>query len=153
MHFLKTLHLFGVCLFLGNVIVSALWKVMADRSGNVAVIRYATRLVNVTDLAFTAVGATLLAVTGHLLATDYGGVHAWPWIWQAYALFAVSGLIWLAVLLPIQIAQARLLRGRADDAPLPQRYWPLARWWSIAGTLATVALLPALWLMVDKTGF
>lgn len=46
---IKSLHILGVSLFLGNIIVSAFWKVLADRTGNYAVIRFATRLVNVTD--------------------------------------------------------------------------------------------------------
>jgi hypothetical protein len=44
--FWKTLHIVGVSLFIGNIIVSALWKVMADRTGDLAVMRFGARLVN-----------------------------------------------------------------------------------------------------------
>ena len=49
----KVVHLFGVVLFLGNIIVTALWKVMADRTGDPRVIAYAQRLVILTDFIFT----------------------------------------------------------------------------------------------------
>ena len=107
---LKSLHILGASLFLGNIIVSAFWKVLADRTGNYSVIRFATRLVNVTDAVFTGLGATLLLVTGHLLAANYGGILSNDWILWSYVLFGVSGAIWIAVLVPIQFKQAHMLR-------------------------------------------
>jgi uncharacterized membrane protein len=58
----KVVHLFGVVLFLGNIIVTAVWKVMADRTGDPRVIAYAQRLVTLTDWMFTAGGVVLLLV-------------------------------------------------------------------------------------------
>jgi hypothetical protein len=52
------LHILGVVLFLGNIVVTAVWKVLADRTRNPAVVAYAQRLVTVTDIAFTATGVT-----------------------------------------------------------------------------------------------
>ena len=146
---LKSLHILGVSLFLGNIIVSALWKVLADRTGNYAVVRFATRLVNVTDTVFTGLGATLLLVTGHLLAQNHGGVLANDWILWSYGLFGVSGAIWIAVLLPIQFKQANLLRASTSEV-IPNAYYRLARVWSFAGAIATLFPLPAIYLMVAK---
>lgn len=146
---LKSLHVFGVCLFIGNIIVSAVWKVMADRTGNFAVVRFATRLVNVTDLLFTGLGVALLLVTGHLLAGYYGGVVSQAWILWSYILFGISGAIWLFVLVPIQFKQARLLRAASRET-IPDEYHRLARMWSVAGTIATLIPLPAIYLMISK---
>ena len=41
----KLIHLLGVVVFLGNVIVTALWKTLADRTREPRVIAYAQRLV------------------------------------------------------------------------------------------------------------
>ena len=68
------LHVLGVVLLLGNLIVTAVWKVLADRTRQVDVIAYAQRLVAVTDIACTAPGAILIAVSGGVLAGDVGGV-------------------------------------------------------------------------------
>lgn len=145
---LKSLHILGACLFLGNIIVSGLWKTLADRNGNLLVARFATRLVNITDIVFTGLGAALLLASGHLMAGHYGGILRNDWMLWGYILFAISGLIWAAVLVPIQVKQSRLLREATQD--IPREYYRLARIWAIAGTLATLAPLPAIYLMVAK---
>ena len=71
---IKSLHLLGACLFVGNVIVSGLWKALADRVDDLALARFATRLVNLTDVCFTGGGAVLLTLTGHWMAQRHGGV-------------------------------------------------------------------------------
>lgn len=146
---LKSLHILGASLFLGNIIVSAFWKVLADRTRNYSVIRFATRLVNLTDAIFTGVGATLLLVAGHLLAETHGGVLSNDWILWSYVLFGVSGAIWIAVLLPIQFKQAQILRT-APTETVPSEYYRLARMWSVAGVVATLFPLPAVYLMVSR---
>jgi uncharacterized membrane protein len=147
---LKAIHIFGVVLFIGNIMVSALWKSLADRTRDAGVIRYATRLVNLTDVLFTAGGIALLLATGHAMAPAYGGVAGAGWIRWSYALVAGSGLIWLLVLLPVQLAQARLLRTLAPQDAVPARYWTLAMLWTAAGIPATLLPLPAIYLMAAK---
>lgn len=146
---LKSLHIAGACLFIGNIIVSAFWKVLADRTRSFPVVSFATRLVNITDAVFTGLGVTLLLVTGHLLAGDYGGVVSQSWILWSYVLFGVSGALWILVLVPLQLKQARILRA-SQTATIPDEYHRLARLWSFAGTIATVMPLPAIYLMVSK---
>ena len=146
---LKSLHILGASLFLGNIIVSAFWKVFADRTRNHDVIRFATRLVNLTDAIFTGGGAALLLVAGHLLAENHGGVLANDWILWSYVLFGASGVIWVAVLLPIQFKQAKILRA-APTADVPAEYYRLAGLWSVAGVVATLFPLPAIYLMVAR---
>jgi uncharacterized membrane protein len=145
---LKTLHLFGVCLFIGNIIVSGVWKAMADRVDDLAVGRFAIRLVNITDVVFTGLGATLVLAAGHAMAGKHGGIVANPWIWWSYAAFGVSGFLWMAVLLPIQIRQARLLRGATSS--IPAEYKRLSRVWSVVGIVATLVALPPLYWMVAR---
>ncbi len=45
------LHVLGVVLFLGNLIVTAVWKVLSDRTRQADDIAYAQRLDAVTDIA------------------------------------------------------------------------------------------------------
>ena len=67
-------------------------------------------------------------------------------------LFAVSGIVWLAVLVPIQIRQARMARSLAPNAELPSLYRRDSRRWLVWGIIATVPLVAAIYVMVAKPG-
>ena len=146
-----SLHILGVVLFLGNIIVTAVWKVLADRTKNPPVVAYAQRLVTVTDIAFTATGAALIIVSGQVMAREFGGVFGGPlWLTLGWSLFIVSGVIWLTLLVPIEVMQERLATGFRNAATIPDRYWRLSRLWAVFGAIATVLPLFNLYLMVFK---
>ncbi|MBO9537953.1 DUF2269 family protein [Herbaspirillum sp.] len=147
---LKAIHLLGAVLFLGNIIVTAFWKTLADRTGELAVIRFAVKATNWADVVFTLGGIVLLAAAGQMMAPAFGGVAANSWLKGAYALFAATGVLWLAVLIPVQWKQARLLNALPDGAAVPAAYRRLALVWAAAGSAATLMPLAAAWLMVAK---
>ena len=151
MEMIKALHILGVSIFIGNIIVSAFWKVMADRSRNLSVMQFGVRLVNLTDMLFTGLGSALLIVTGHLMAQKFGGVMNQEWIVVSYILFGISGILWLTVLVPIQIKQSKLIKALPGDAPVPKKYYELGKRWSVIGTIAIIVPLPAIFFMVSKT--
>jgi len=62
-------------------------------------------------------------------------------------------VIWAAVLIPVQIAQARLARQFRNEGSVPARYWRLAKLWAVFGTVATLLPLANLYLMVVKPDF
>ncbi len=74
------LHVLGVVVFLGNLVVTAVWKTLADRTRDASVIAYAQRLVTITDISFTATGAALITVSGFALADDWGGITGPTWL-------------------------------------------------------------------------
>src|SRR5215472_2471090 len=97
----KVVHVFGVVIFLGNIIVTALWKVMADRSGDPRIIAYAQRLATLTDWVFTAGGVVLILVGAYGMAAVSGlDLHGTTWLIWGQALFVASGVIWLVILIP-----------------------------------------------------
>lgn len=144
---IKIIHLLCACLFLGNVIVSGVWAVMAERTGSHEIIKFSNRLVLITDVLFTAAGALGVVITGHLMASRFGGDTAHGWITWSYMLFGLSGLIWVFVLVPIQLKQRALL-ARFDY--ITADYLRLSRLWQIAGAFATLLPLPIIYLMVTK---
>lgn len=146
---IKSLHLLGVCLLIGNLLVSGLWKILADRTGSVPVARFALRTTERTDGLCTGIGAMLIIATGHCMAPGWGGV-ARPWIATSYALLIASFAVWLTVLVPIQRRQMRLLRDLPADAPLPPGFRRLTVWWAVAAAASALIPLPALWLMNAK---
>lgn len=146
----KVIHLFGVVVFLGNIIVTALWKLMADRTREPHVVAYAQRLVTLTDWVFTGGGVVLLLVGGYGMVFMGGLDLRQGWLVWGQSLLGVSALIWLAVLIPTQLAQARLARGFADGGPIPESYWRYGRRWAVWGTVATLVPLANLYVMVFK---
>lgn len=148
---LKSIHLLGVVMFLGNIIITGWWKTMADRTGNPAVIAFAQRQVTLTDWIFTLGGVVLVLIggVGNALLYHMGMWHTYWLIWGE-SLFIASGVIWAVVLVPVQIAQERMARQFANGGEIPPRYWRLGRLWGVFGTLATVLPLMNLYWMVFK---
>jgi uncharacterized membrane protein len=149
----KALHVLGVVLLLGNAIATAVWKVMADRTREPSVVAFAQRLVTLTDWSLTAGGIALIVLGG------YGAAHVGElplfgprWLVWGQVLFAVSALLWMFVLLPAQIRQARQARAFARGGEIPESYRHDARRWLFWGIVATVPLIVAVWVMVVKPG-
>ena len=150
---LKILHIFGIILFMGNIIVTAWWKVTADRTGDYRVIAFAQRQVILTDMVFTFGGAIILAAAGfgmvfHMNENIIEEIYAERWLWWGYTLFIISGVIWVVVLIPVQIIQSRMARKFAVTSEIPERYWLYGKIWYAFGTLATVVPLANLYWMV-----
>lgn len=148
---LKSIHIFGAIIFLGNIIITGWWKFMADRTREPKVIAFAQRQVTLTDFVFTGGGAALVLGGGMGNAVLHGmDFFAIRWMAWGLGLFTASGLIWVTILIPIQIKQARLARQFENWNSVPEEYWRLCRWWNFFGALATVLPLINLYWMVYK---
>ena len=147
---LKSLHILGIVLFLGNIIITGVWKVWADTSRDWRVILFAQRLVTYTDILFTLPGVLLIAITGTMMASTYG--HWWEitWLRWGLSLFIISGIIWLIVLIPVQIVLHRLAIQFQQTEQISQQYWTYEIIWGIFGTIATLLPLMNLYWMVFK---
>jgi uncharacterized membrane protein len=149
--FFKMVHVLGIVIFLGNIIVTGVWKYRADATSRPEVIAFAQRLVALIDWIFTFGGVILILIGGfgmvHVAGID---IAQTPWIQHGLTFFGLSGLIWVLILIPIQVMQARLARAFADGGEIPERYWRLNRQWYIWGTVATVLPLLNIYVMVQK---
>lgn len=148
---LKSLHLLGAVLFIGNVIVTGLWSLKAVRTRDVRVIAFAAREVVWTDWWMTFGGGGLLTVSGFLLARAYG-LDPWrtPWIVGALLLLVLSTALWLLVLVPCQSRMVRLSRQALEEGSLPEAFHRDFKLWSIVGWFATALLIGAMAVMVLK---
>jgi uncharacterized membrane protein len=147
----KSLHIIGVVLLLGNVIVTGLWKILADRTRLAPTVAYAQRLVILTDWVFTGGGIALILIGGYgMAASAHLSLLHTRWLFWGQALFGLSALIWLFILLPVQAAQSRMAQRFAANGEIPAVYWELCRRWLRWGVLATVPLTIILCLMVLK---
>lgn len=151
----RLLHLAGAVVFLGNVAAGALWFTLATVARSRRVLAFAVRAVNLADVALTAPGAILLVVNGAALAPTWGGVRHSPWMLLGAGLFVASGVLWSAVLVPIQVRLAGLLdrdaagdEALADVPGLPRLFAA----YGAAGGLSGAAAVAALVAMVLRLG-
>lgn len=149
------LHIAGAVIFLGNIIVTGAWMLMAERARSRNVIHFSAKAVIRADLLFTLPGVLLVLLNGLAMSfARWGGVfHEVSWIAVAVALFTVSGIIWVGALLRLQHRMVVLSEpsGQADSLP-PQFYSALHKWY-FWGALATILPILSLYLMVAKPTF
>lgn len=149
----KFIHVLGVVLFLGNIIVSALWKTQADRTQNPVVIAFACRLVNMTDLFFTAFGAALITIGGIGLFHATGiAISDAPHLTIGIGLFGMAAMLWLTGLLPLQIYMSKIAAKtvQAGEGTMPATYEKSRKLWNIIGGIAVLLPLGTLYFMIFR---
>lgn len=149
----KFVHVLGVVLFLGNIIVSAVWKTQADRTGNPVVIAFACRLVNMTDLLLTAFGSALIVIGGIGLFHATGiSISDSPHLTIGIGLFGMAAMLWVTGLLPLQIYMSKLAAKTvsAGETEMPAKYERSRKLWNIIGGIAVLLSLGALYFMIFR---
>ena len=147
----KFIHIVGVIVLVGNVTATAIWKFFADRSGDSKIVGFSQRLVTVTDWSLTFWGV-ILTVAGGYGAAAIGGMNPLSdrWLVLGQFLFLLSGFMWIAMLIPLQVRLARMARQFRDGGPIPGEYAVASRAWFVVGIIATVPLIAAIWVMIAK---
>ena len=143
------MHQLGSILFVGNIMVSAVWMSLARRSGGAEALRLGVRGVMVTDALFTTPGALLLLLNGGILGTEFFRAGA-TWLFVSIALFLLSFILWVVVLLPAQRGLWREVERVPADGSVPAGWEPLYKRWFRAGGITTLLILVTLVLMVFK---
>jgi uncharacterized membrane protein len=141
---LKTLHIVSAVLWLGNFVVTGIWALRSWReSRDVRV--FATREILFTDLVFTLAFGSAVVISGLLLAKNEGidVLHA-MWTAAALGIVIVCGIVWCAVLLPLELRLHAAARSGAAS------YRGLFVAWNVVGWLLTLALFSVIYLMVAK---
>nr|APZ78681.1 membrane protein [Cystobacterineae bacterium] len=150
---LRLLHLFAVVVFLGDIAVTAIWRLLADQTREPRVIVYALRLVLLTDKYLLMPSSLVLAVTGFLMA-HLGGIPIWsvPSYAVALILFMASGLLWNLVLRPMQGTQLAIAESLGASGERFDEYLLLTKKWLRWGILTMVCAFGSMALMVLAGG-
>ncbi len=148
------LHVTGAILFIGNIVVTTAWMLLAERSGDRAVLSFASNGVLLADALFTAPGVLLILLNGLALAGKLYGwadFHQTSWILASLILLTLSGVVWAGFLLRYQFQMVRISRDAVSaDVPLPADYFSVLRRWYVGGTVATLLPIVSLLLMIYK---
>ena len=147
---LRLVHVLGAAVLLGTGAGIAFFMVMAHRTGDPKTIAHVANTVVVADTVFTATAVVLQPITGAWLAYQIGWPLSEGWIVLSLALYVVTGLFWLPVVV-IQIRLRNLARqaARAGGA-LPAQYFRLYKIWFAFGFPAFFAVIGIFWLMLTK---
>lgn len=142
----KILHITGVVLFMGNMIAGPVWFSYAYLSGNKELLKFAGRLLELTDIYLTIPGIALTVLNGLCLASAFGGTRMQPWLFYSIVL-----LITMWVLsIPLIYLQEKLY-SLIDMNPEERN--SINRLVIIWGTLGSIVMIPPsiiFYLMVAK---
>ena len=145
------LHIFGAIIFMGNIVVSAMWMAAAKRARSTAVLHFATRALVRADWMFTLPGVILILGTGLMSIGVWGGFGRAHWAEMGLALFILSGIIWLTVLIPLQKKMVRLTSEAVElNIGLSDDFHRVHRRWAMWGGISTLLPFVSLYLMVFK---
>jgi len=149
---MKLLHVLAVVMFIGNIVTGVFWHRHAARTRNPRLLAHTMDGVIRSDRLFTMPGVIVIIATG-VLAALAGGLPLLRtgWILWTIVLFAISGLVFMAFVAPLQrrllaLAQAGSAQGNFDYGA----YARLARRWEFWGAVALLTPAAGLALMVLK---
>ncbi|CAM4195408.1 DUF2269 domain-containing protein [Paenibacillus phoenicis] len=112
---------------------------------------YAAKNVMIADYIFTIPGLVLIVLSGGMMTGSLGySLTGLNWLTFSLILFAVTGLIWLLILIPMQRKMIRLSSDDIESGTVSAAYRKASRNWAVYGTIATLLPLVILYLMISK---
>jgi len=145
---LKLIHVIAVILFLGNITVGIFWKRFAEKKNDPKEIAAAFQGIIKADRIFTMPGVIGILIGG-IGAAVHGGfpLLSTGWILWSIILFIISGVVFMAKLVPLQ----KKIYALASSSNFTQEeYHTLAKQWEMWGFIASVTPWIAVVLMILK---
>jgi uncharacterized membrane protein len=149
--FLKLVHVLAVIFFVGNITIGVFWKTIADLTKDPQIIAHTVAGIIRADRIFTIPSIFILLIGGFGAAQISNiPILSTGWILWGLILFIIAGIAFG----PISRAQRQLRdvasAGAASGTMDWTRYDQISMQWNVWGTIATVAALIAVALMVLK---
>lgn len=145
---LKFIHILSIIILFGLGLGTVFYKVMADRSENIAAMAVTGQHVVLADWWFTTPTVIIQPLTGILMVNELDISLTESWLVYTYILYILTGLCWL----PVVILQIRMrdiaMQAVAENQALPLQYHIYARLWMWLGVPAFFAMVIITMLMV-----
>ena len=143
----KLIHVFAVIFFVGNIVIDVFWKSHGDRSNDPKIMAHTMRGIIRADRFFTMPAVAFLIVAG-FGAMGIGFIpFETGWILWGFIMIIISAAAFMAKVVP---AQKKLLKIAETDPFDQQLYDAVSKEWNLWGSIATIAPLIAVILMVLK---
>jgi uncharacterized membrane protein len=150
--YIKLIHVVFVILFLGNITIGLFWKIIAEKTKNPDKIAFAFKGIIKADRYFTmpgVIGITLFGIAGAMHAGI--PILGTGWILWSIILFIISGIAFMAKLVPLQKKLAALASDKEKFNW--DEYHKLSKQWDFWGYIALFTPWIAVILMVLKPNF
>ena len=143
----KFLHLAGVVVFLGNVVLGPLWVALALKSKNIDTVRFCFKTLQEFDIYITAPSVFLLIINGLYMANVFGGVGESDWLRHTvYSLIVLWGLI-----IPILVIQEKMDKKIGDGDITSDSFLRLKNTWVLIGVVSFFPIIYICFMMIFKT--
>ena len=142
----KILHILGVILFMGNMIVGPFWFLFAYYSKDKTLLKFANRLLQLTDLYLTIPGVALTVINGLFLASAFGGTRNMPWLFYSIILLFV---MWV-LSIPLIYLQEKMYSTIDNEPDNDTKINKLLIRWGILGSIVMIPPTIIFYLMVVK---
>ena len=143
----KLIHVFAVILFLGNLIIAVFWKGHGDKSNDPKIMALIMKGIIRADRFFTMPSVAFLILAGFgAMGIGYIPFET-GWIVWGIILIVISAAAFMAKVVP---AQRKLLKIAEADTFDQQQYDAVSKEWNLWGSIATIAPIIAVVLMVLK---
>jgi uncharacterized membrane protein len=147
--YIKLIHIIFVILFLGNITIGLFWKIIAGKTKDPDKIAFAFKGIIKADRYFTMPGVIGITLFGIGLAIHAGyPLLGTGWILWSIILFTISGIAFMAKLVPLQKKLATLASDKENFNW--DEYHKLSKQWDIWGYVALLTPWIATVLMVIK---
>ena len=147
--YIKLIHVIFVILFLGNITIGLFWKIIAEKTKDPDKIAFAFKGIIKADKYFTVPGVIGITLFGVGLAMHAKiPILGTGWILWSIILFIISGIAFMAKLVPLQKKLAALASDKENFNW--DEYHKLSKQWDIWGYVALLTPWIATVLMVIK---
>jgi uncharacterized membrane protein len=146
---LKSVHVFAVIIFVGNIITGLFWKFHADRTKSREIIAHTMRGLIGADRWFTIPGVVVITTAGILTAIKgQMPLIRTHWILWSMIAFSLSGIAFMWKVSPLQ---KKLLAMTEGEGELDwKKYRSKSLEWELWGLFATITPIIAVVLMTSK---
>ena len=147
--YIKLVHVLFVIIFLGNITIGLFWKMFAEKTKDPDKIAFAFKGIIKADRYFTVPGVIGITLFGFGAAL-HGGLPLLRtgWILWSIILFTISGIAFMAKLVPLQKKLAALASDKEKFNW--DEYHKLSKQWDLWGYVALLTPWIAVILMVIK---
>jgi uncharacterized membrane protein len=149
---MKLLHIVAVIAFLGNIATGLFWHIHAARTRDPRLLAHTMGGIIRSDRLFTIPGVVVIVTTGIIVAI-VGGLPLLRtgWILWTLVLFALSGLMFMGFVAPLQRQLLALAQAGSGVKIFDYTgYAMVARRWEVWGATALLTPAAGLVLMVLK---